>query len=126
MEVAALCGSVPGDLTPLTSTVSTRQPLSISASRAVLVSIWCFCSYRAGANERLLSLGIRASGVAAVSPTFTQSRDAAKVEIWEGPTRERGEFYRSISVFTKNEPNQTFPYKKRKYSFVLCFMSYFG
>lgn len=117
-EVVALCVSMTGceGRSHLSqSTVSTRQPLSISVCKAVLVSIQCFCIYRGGANVRLLSLRIRATGVAAgCPPTFTQSRDASKAEIWERATQERGEFYRSISIFTKTEPNQTFSYKASK------------
>lgn len=106
--------------------MSTRQPLSISASEAVLVPIRCFRIYRLGANERLLSLRIRAIDVAAgCSLTFTQSRDAFKAEIWEGPAQERGEFSRSVSIFTKTEPNQTFSYKKKEsvlLLYALCFV----
>lgn len=102
---------------------STRQPLSISASKAVLVSIGCFCIYRVRVNEGLLILRIRATGVAAGCPSnFTQSRDASKAEIWEGPSQERGEFCRSIFIFTKTEPNQTNIFLLKKSAFFCCIL----
>lgn len=124
--MVAVCGSMMEDLTLLTSTVSTTQPLSISASRAVLVSIRCFCIYRVRANDRLLSLRLGPLVLLLNIPHLYTEQRCFQEEIWEGLTQEREEFYRSISIFTKTEPNQTFSYKKRKHTFALCFMSSFG
>lgn len=129
-EVVAPCGSVMGCEgrfhASRQSTASTRQPLSISASKAVPLSIRCFCIHRVRANERLHCPEIRAVAGAAgcFSLLYAEQRRIQKRKLGRTHPGKGGSYPGASLVLLKQSPNQTFCYKKHFFCFKFIF--YFG
>lgn len=107
--------------------VSTRQPLSISAGKAVPLSVRCLCIYRVRANERLDCLRIRAvSGAAGcLCLLYMEQRCIQKRKLGRTHLRKGGSYPGASLFLLKLSPNQTFSYKKENICLAYI-LFYFG